>query len=266
MKREAFTLIELLVVVAIIALLVAILVPSLNRARELAQEVNCAHNMKQWGLALILYNDDYGTLPEGTSLTDQGGMQFDWMWSLGPYLGYNFDDYMDATTGKLWGAGSGSIRNRLDIWICPSATTDLDRIYTINWNVIGETIESGQPPPYAHDPFPINRIPRPSKTLVVLESLRPESYFEVWGVWPPFGPGRFPPNMDYDKDGIDDSNRFVYHYMADYSKFEYFYNGIAARHGDRTANCTFLDGHVEALHINELMDSSRRIWGEDIWE
>ncbi len=260
MKREAFTLIELLVVVTIIALLVAILVPSVKKARELAQEASCAHNMKQWGLAFILYNDDYGTLPTGTIPTDPGGMQYDFMWSLGPYLGYNFDDYVDATTGEYWDA-------RLpDIWTCPSAATDLSVIYYINWNVIGEIDTSRWPPPYAHDPFPISRIPRPSETLVLIENLRSGGYFDVGGVWPPFGLAPWPPNMDYDKDGIDDSNQYAYHYMTAYCKFEYFYNGIAARHRDRTANCTFLDGHVEGLHINELMDPNRRIWGEDIWE
>ena len=260
MKREAFTLIELLVVVAIIALLVAILVPFLYRSRELAREANCAHNMKQWGLAFILYNDDYGTLPTATIPTDPGGMQHDWMWSLGPYLGYNFNDYVDVTTGEYRDG------RRLDIWTCPSAATELDVIYHVNWNVIGEIDKSIWAPPFAHDPFPMSRIPRPGKTLVLIESLQNKNYFGVGGVSPPFGLQPYTPNMDYDKDGTADSNQYIYNYMTAYSEFEYFYNGIAARHGDRIANCTFLDGHVEALHINELMDPSRRIWGEDIWE
>ena len=64
-QPNAFTLIELLVVVAIIALLVAILLPALNKARAIAEEVVCAHNTKQWALAYFLYDHDYGGLPGG---------------------------------------------------------------------------------------------------------------------------------------------------------------------------------------------------------
>ena len=57
-KSRAFTLIELLVVVAIIAILVAILVPSLSRARQQAYRVKCAANLKALGMGLMYYADD----------------------------------------------------------------------------------------------------------------------------------------------------------------------------------------------------------------
>ncbi|MHC4557717.1 MAG: type II secretion system protein [Planctomycetota bacterium] len=56
--KRAFTLIELLVVIAIIALLLAILMPSLRRARDQAKGVTCRNNLKQVGLAFTLYTDD----------------------------------------------------------------------------------------------------------------------------------------------------------------------------------------------------------------
>jgi prepilin-type N-terminal cleavage/methylation domain-containing protein len=57
-RREGFTLIELLVVIAIIAILMAILIPTLNRARELGKRATCLSNLKQLTLAWIMYADD----------------------------------------------------------------------------------------------------------------------------------------------------------------------------------------------------------------
>ena len=59
-KLKAFTLIELLMVIAIISLLASILLPSLNRAKDLARRVVCASNMKSCGLATRLYANDFG--------------------------------------------------------------------------------------------------------------------------------------------------------------------------------------------------------------
>ncbi len=86
-KRKGFTLIELLVVIAIIAILASILFPVFGRARENARRSSCMSNMKQLGLGLMQYTQDYDELyPWGISVNGQGWRGVGWGGETAPYL------------------------------------------------------------------------------------------------------------------------------------------------------------------------------------
>lgn len=117
MKIRSFTLIELLVVVAIIAVLIAILLPAMSSARELAKVTTCANDVKQLGLAIMMYtNDSNGYRPLYWETTGYPGT---WSTSViwradDSYAGYK---YWDAL-GRLWGPVNYIKNNR--VFLCPN--------------------------------------------------------------------------------------------------------------------------------------------------
>jgi len=100
--RRGFTLIELLVVVAIIAILAAMLLPALAQAREKARQASCMNNLKQLGLTIALYANDY----EDFCVNGNGGSY--WCQKMFPYLPSS------SQTGS----------NKSRVFRCPSDRTD----------------------------------------------------------------------------------------------------------------------------------------------
>src|SRR5947207_10247269 len=122
-----FTLIELLVVIAIIAILAAILFPVFAQAREKARQATCQSNLKQIGIAILMYAQDYDE--HYPKLEDGSAARMTVANVLDPYIkagGLN----TNAQGGNAWPEGS--------IWRCPSGKTydygDLNSYFTVGYN------------------------------------------------------------------------------------------------------------------------------------
>ena len=129
--RRAFTLVELLVVIAIIGILVALLLPAVQAARETARRMRCMNNLKQIGLAFQHHHDTYLHFPTGgwgwnwVGDADRG---FDekqpggWVYNILPYIeqGTTREVGMNTTGAQKDTANASVIRQPLTIFNCPS--------------------------------------------------------------------------------------------------------------------------------------------------
>lgn len=119
-RRRGFTLVELLVVITIIGILVSLLMPAVQMARESARQTQCRNNLKQLALACRSYETNHGVFAPGH--TDYGGNEHSWMTLILPFIEqqalydlYDFD--------KRWSHAANRPVKETDLamQLCPSA-------------------------------------------------------------------------------------------------------------------------------------------------
>lgn len=125
--RRAFTLVELLVVITIIGMLIALLLPAVQAAREAARRTQCLNNMTQLGIALQNYDSAHTVLPPGT-INKQGpiqniaeGYHMGWLVQLLPYIEeQNTFKHIDFDVG-VYDPKNAAVRAiRIALFVCPS--------------------------------------------------------------------------------------------------------------------------------------------------
>ena len=233
-EQRAFTLIELLVVIAIIGILASLLLPALSSARATAKKAACIGNLKQAGLAILMYSDDYNgksPLTKGPLTLNGVSAEFPWPAFLIPY--------------------TQQIKARADVvFICPVRTLPLtsttfeggSRTYAANPLVFGGPYNGGNFSTFP--PIKLTEVRRPSDVILIADSGQvtgnngsSESWFQGY----PFSQHSLPSGVKL-TDVVTSSQTDNDETPA--GRLRYRHN--------RIANALMTDGHAEGIQLGSL--------------
>jgi prepilin-type processing-associated H-X9-DG protein/prepilin-type N-terminal cleavage/methylation domain-containing protein len=247
MKYRGFSLIELLIVISTIAVLLAIMVPSMSNTKQHAKAVLCQSNLRELTTSLLMYELENETFPNG------------WKFSYTPPEGGFLGTQKDKI--GLWWINYISkfisIDKKKVIFKCPSQNiTDktLDPIlcgnYGVNESICKSSSDRRNWDEFVGKPLSFKKVTNASKTLLIADSgyalitWRHVSDKDIEGLGMKYGEDiAYIPGLKINIDRID--NKSLSEGQED--------DALKGRHPGKTVNVGFLDGHVETKKADDLL-------------